>query len=166
MSLRETLNENPAITTAVTVGIIVAVLMFMLYQFGLFSAGGGRGTAARIYLSDDGASYYVGTTDDLYTVGSDGQPKAQAHVYQYPSQEPKIWFLERFHPRVVELHHQMKSGTAPESAMVYESMQFNSSQVRRPNETEWHDKRSPEGMAISKSPPPSQNGEQATRLLP
>lgn len=166
MSLRDKLNENPAITTAVTLGVILCVLIFMVYQLGLFAGTRGDGGPSKIFLSDDGTSYYAGTTQDLYTLGPDGQPKAQAHVYQYPGQAPQIWYLERLHPEAVKFYKQMQAGHTPESMMMLESMQYNANYVRRPNEAQWYDRRSPEGVAIATPPPPLANGDEAEPLTP
>ena len=117
MGLRERMNENPSLTTGVTVAIIVVAIALILYQ--AFSGGGGGdlGTPNKAwYSTDDGASYF---SDDINLVPpykKDGKEAVRVYVYQCKGGKPFVAWLERYTPEAKKRVEQMLAKAAPPMA--------------------------------------------------
>ena len=118
MGLREKMNENPSLTTGVTIAIIVVAIALIIYQF--FTGGGAQTGAANKswYSSDDGATYF---SDDINLVPpfkgkKDGKEAVRAYVYQCKGGKPFVAYLERYTPEAKKRVEQMLAKKAPPMA--------------------------------------------------
>jgi hypothetical protein len=84
MGLREQLNDNPRITTGITVVIIVVVLAWLLWpRGGGGAAGGGGGASVRaFYTSDDGKTWFPDDARKLPPFKKDGKDAVRAIVFR------------------------------------------------------------------------------------
>ena len=82
MGLREQLNENPRITTGITVGIIVVMLAWLLWPSGGGMAGGGGGGTQLFFTIDDGKTYFPDDAKKLPPFKKDGKDAVRAVVYK------------------------------------------------------------------------------------
>jgi hypothetical protein len=84
MGLRETLNENPRITTGITVALIVVVLAWLLWpRSGDGVAGGGTGGAGQIFFTaDDGKTWFPDEANKIPPFKKDEQDAVRAEVYK------------------------------------------------------------------------------------
>ena len=83
MGLREQLNENPRITTGITVGIIVVMLALLLWPRG----GGGRGIGGSsspqtFFTIDDGHTWFPDDAKKIPPFKKDGKDAVLAIVYR------------------------------------------------------------------------------------
>jgi hypothetical protein len=86
MGIRETLNENPRITTGMTVAIIVVVLAWLLWPRG-GGAGGGPGggltdAGQLFYTTDDGKTWFADDANKIPPFKKDGKEAVRAEVYK------------------------------------------------------------------------------------
>ena len=85
MGLRETLNENPRITTGVTVVLIVIVLAWLLWPRGGdggASAVAAGGAAQIFYTADDGQTWFPDDASKIPPFKKDGKDAVRAEVYK------------------------------------------------------------------------------------
>ena len=76
--IRESLNEKPALTTGITVGVIVLALLFIILQ--LRGCGGGaKGVRAKDFFSnDDGQTWFADDATRVPPFDKDGKPAYRA----------------------------------------------------------------------------------------
>jgi hypothetical protein len=85
MGIRETLNENPRITTGITVVLIVVVLAWLLWPRGGggVPAGGASSTNAQLFFTiDDGKTWFPDDANKIPPFKKDGQEAVRAEVYK------------------------------------------------------------------------------------
>ena len=139
MGIRETVNENPAITTGVTAGIILLALIFIVYQACAPTTGGGDAAAPgankAFFTTDDGKSYFVDDGNHIppFVVNKAGDPNngktaVRAQVFKCGSGQPFVSHLEKYAPedkkRLEEAMKQAKDKGA-QLPMMYMSMGAN-----------------------------------------
>ena len=79
MGIRETLNQNPAITTGVTAGIIVIALIVIGWQ--LFGGGGPRIPTKAYYTVDDGQNWFVDDIQKVPPFDHNGQQAVRVQLF-------------------------------------------------------------------------------------
>ena len=147
MGLRDQINKNPSVVTAVTAVVIVGTLIYMALQLGLFRPDPLRSSLdSPVFLWQEGDTFPVGTVRDVVEADPDdpARPVVAYRVRPTPDAEPVVWYLERL------------AGSAagwPGGAM----------EVRRPDETTWHLQGSPEAETVRSEPP---GGVSSTPFLP
>src|SRR5687768_16389120 len=104
MGLRETLNENPRITTGLTVALIVVVLAWLLWPSGggtggggAGGTGGGGGTTQLFYSTDDGKTWFPDDAAKIPPFKKDGKDAVRAVVYKCDG-KTFVNHLERYTP--------------------------------------------------------------------
>ena len=97
MGIREKMNENPAVTTGVTVAVLVVLVAFILYQV---FAGGGSGTVPQPtkawFTTDDGNSYFPDDINKLPPFKKDGKDAYRAYVFQCKDGKKFVAWVERY----------------------------------------------------------------------
>lgn len=152
MGIRESVNENPAITTGVTAGIILLALVFIVYQ--LFSgggAGGGGGTITQQYYTvDDGATYFEDDLGKVTPFQKDGKEAVTAYVFKCGG-DPFVGYLERLDARTQAALAKMPQGAQanPESAMQLEMMKQQGREVKKPGAGKFVNANSPDGQKVT-----------------
>ena len=147
MGIRESVNENPAITTGVTAGIILLALIFIVYQ--LFSGGGATGQTItqEYFTTDNGATYFEDDLGKLTPFQKDGKEAVSAKVFRCGG-EPFVGYLEKLDPKTLAaLAKTPKTDqNNPESAMQMEMMKQQGRLVKKPADAKWVQANSPDGM--------------------
>jgi len=148
MGIREKLNENPQITTAVTGGIIAVAIMFMLYQ-ALFSGPSSSLQTEQFYTVDDGKTWFADSINMVAPFQKDG--KEAVRIYLWTCDEgatkPFVTHLERYTPeakakfeQIQKLQNAKARPTAPQDLTDYaslEQLQYTGLQVKRPGDANW-----------------------------
>ena len=102
MGIRQTLNENPAITTAVTGVIVLAAVAFIFKQACSMPGGGGRTTgtpAAMFYFTvDDGKTYFADDAKKVPPFDHEGKPAYRVQVFRCPDGQEHVSHMERYSP--------------------------------------------------------------------
>jgi hypothetical protein len=120
MGIRETLNQNPQIATAGTIGIIVVALSIICYQ--LVCTGGGAvqsGVNKLYFTSDDGATWFADDASKLPPFDKDGKQAVRSYVFTCDGGRTKfVGYLERYSPAAAEQIKKLRdqSAAAPSGA--------------------------------------------------
>ena len=132
MGLRETINKNPTQTAAVTAGIIVLALVFILWQA---CGGGGGGPGKSYYSVDDGKTWFEETSDKIPPFKHEGKDAVRAHVFTCDGGKTKfVGYLEMYTPQDKKLMEDAMAGKAPPAAYAGYSGQ---AMVKRPGLPQW-----------------------------
>lgn len=167
MGIRESLNENPAITTGVTAGIIGIAILFIVYQ--IFFSGPGTGSiiTEQYYTVDDGANYFADELSKLTPFDKDGKPAVTAYVFRCDGGDEFVGYLERFTETVRKEAAKLGPAAAenPEQQMQLEMLKQQGREVKKPGAGNWVDAMSPEGMQVTAVQCPGE-GDDAGELEP
>jgi hypothetical protein len=171
MGIRETLNQNPSITTGTTIGVIVLALAFIVYQ--LFSSGDGGSTVTQMYYtSDDGKTYFADEVTKAAPFDHDGQQAVRAYVYSCEGSSTEfVAYLERL---TAEGKKKLEDARAKSAAggsgnvdaqllMLQSTLAL---EVKKPGDAKWVNSNSPEGEKIRRVTCPDGKGESPTIVLP
>ncbi len=138
MGLRQKLNDNPALSVAITAVIILATLAFVVRSIWFGAEGGAivtgvEGTA--FFTIDDGQNWFVGDARQLPPFERDGKPTVRAKVFECPDGKEFVGYLERYSPAdKKKLEDAMKdSSGAFTASMLYAS----TVEVKKPGGKEW-----------------------------
>ncbi len=99
MGIRETLNQNPAITTGATAAIILVALGIIVWQLTGSSGGGGNATTKSFFTIDDGKTWFADDVNKLAPFDKDGKPAYQVFVWTCDGGKNKfVSHLQRYTP--------------------------------------------------------------------
>ena len=153
MGVRETLNRNPALTTGLTVAVIVVAAAFIVYQI----AGNETPhppTPQIFFSTDDGKTYFADDYQKLPPFDVDGKSAVRAYVYTCDARKTTfVAYLERLTPDAkARVTGEMQraggghntEGISPETAFAMSE----GTEVKRPGDTTWVKRSSPEGQTI------------------
>ena len=140
MGIRESLNQNPAITTGVTAGIIVLALVFIIWQaFGGRSHLRNMGPGKAFFSDDDGKSWFVDDATKIPPIDHDGKKAYRVQVFKCgDSGSPFVSHLETYSDDIkAKMEAAMKGDpNRPEAPMEYMNYE-NSMKVKRPGDAKW-----------------------------
>jgi hypothetical protein len=118
VGLRETLNENPGITTAATAIIILGAVVFVVLSV-MRGDGADAGTGGeKAYFSDDdGKSFFVDERTKVPPFDRNGKPAVRAQLFTCDGGKTKfVGWLERYTPEAkkrLENQIQQNGGKMP-----------------------------------------------------
>lgn len=102
MNIREWLNNNPRITTAVTA--IVIVLAVIVIVWNRSSQESGPSSGYRVYYSDDdGKTWFADDWQKVPPFDHNGRQAVRAHVFRIGTGEPFVGYLEKFDARAQKI---------------------------------------------------------------
>ena len=141
MGLREKLNDNPRITTGVTIALIVVVLAWLLWPSGGGGAagaggGGGGGTAQLFYTTDDGQTWFPDDAAKVPPFKKDGKDAVRAVVYKCGG-KTFVNHMERYTP---EAQKQLAANPKPaggSSSMLPNAAEETGLEVKSPGDKQW-----------------------------
>ncbi len=136
MGIRETLNQNPGLTTGATAGIIILALGFIIWQ----SMGGGDngGVPTKMYFSDDdGASFFADDIKKVPPFDHNGKQAVRARVYSCDKGKTKfVGFLERYTADAKgKIEKARAAGTSEIGIM--EDISMTGMEVKKPKDPGW-----------------------------
>lgn len=147
MGIRETLNENPGITTGITAGIIVLALGVIIWQ----TVGNNYPPTpiARAFFSDDdGKTFFADSTDNIPPFDHNGKQAVKAVVFTCDNGKTKfVGYLERFSPAAKAKLQAAMDANRPDLGLM-ESTTEHDVQVKQVNGGQWYDQNSPQGQQI------------------
>lgn len=149
MGIRETLNRNPAITTGVTVGIILLALGVILYQSLGGSSAGGNFSQGYFSTNLDGSDYFADDINKVAPFMKDGKEAYRVQVFSCDGGSTKfVGYLERFTKEGLarwEKHKQNPTATDPTAMdMLFETEM----EVKSPKGDKWVRKIDPRAAEI------------------
>jgi hypothetical protein len=143
VGIREKLNENPAITTGATIGIILLALIFIGYQ--LFSGGDGPQIQTTAYYTTDDSSpegalaaMFADDVNKLPPFDKDGKQAYRAYVFSCDGGKTKwISYLQRYTAEAkTKLEAAQKNPQAEGPAMM-EMVYMTGIEVKKPGTGKW-----------------------------
>jgi hypothetical protein len=131
VGLRETLNENPGLTTAGTVLIVVAAIVFIVVSWARGPVEGeGVGGNQAYYTIDDGQNYFAAEFTKIPPFEHEGKQAVRAHVFTCDGGKTRfVGYLERFSPEAKKMVEEFARQTGS-STMAMEDQ--SGIQVKRP----------------------------------
>ncbi|MEL7238181.1 MAG: hypothetical protein AAGK78_04905 [Planctomycetota bacterium] len=148
MGLREKINENPGVVTAITIGLVVVLLLFMAWNF--FGGDNVAEPGDVWYLTSDN-QWTAGSEADFDELGPDGQPRVRVHVFETADGQEVVGWYERMHPDALAQLQQLKNSGAP-AGMSSVQLRTNGRQVRTPDNEEWVFAMTNDGQLIQRAP--------------
>lgn len=140
MGIREKLNENPAIATGATIGIIVIAIGFIVWQ--LLPTKLDIPTEA-YYTTDDSskeaalAALFSDDIDKIVPFEKDGKQAYRAQVFSCDKGKTKfIGWLERYNPQAKAKIEQQMASKEPDN-MALDDARMTGLEVKRPGDKAW-----------------------------
>ena len=164
MGIRETLNQNPRLTTGLTIGIIVVVVGLLAWQIWGGSAGSasdGAPTSKRWFSEDDGKSWFL---DDFRKVGPiqhNGKEAVEAVVYKCDG-KTFVNHLIRYTPEGKKRMEAILSGAAKADASSANNVEAEQ-EIKSPGQKDWVKANDPKAADIRK---PKCTNLETMELLP
>lgn len=139
MGIRQTLNENPAITTALTAGIIILAIVVILWQ-----AFGKSGPSAQVptkafFSDDDGQTWFLDSADKIPPFDHDGKLAYRVQLFRCgEGTKPFVGHLEGFDEADKQkIEESVKSGVKAAVATSARMGMGNGLKIKRPKEAVW-----------------------------
>ena len=150
MGIRETLNQNPRLTTGLTIGIIVIVLGFLAWQiWGGTPTGGSGGTASKRWFSDDdGKTYFADDYKKVGPIQHNGKEAVEAVVYKCDG-KAFVNHLIRYTPEGKKKMEGILNGKGPADPSVVGGIDTDI-EVKSPGDKEWIKATSPRAIDVRK----------------
>jgi hypothetical protein len=147
VGIRETLNQNPGITTGVTAGLIVVALGLIIWQ----STGGGSGPSfnnKQFFSNDEGATTFVDDAAKIPPFDKDGKPAVRAYVYTCDGGKTKFTaYLERYTDAAKKKLEASKNN--PTDIGMMEEISMTGIEVKKPGAAEkWVRQSTPQGSKV------------------
>jgi hypothetical protein len=153
MGLRETLNENPRVTTGITVGIIVVVLALILWPRGngAVGGGGGRGAPSQLfYTVDDGKTWFPDDAKKIPPFKKDDKEAVRAAVYKCGG-KTFVNHMERYTPEgQKKLAAIYAKGDAADGLAASDPATEGAMEVKSPGDKDWVKITDPKAQAVMK----------------
>lgn len=97
MGLRETLNENPRLTTGITLGLIVIAGIFIIAKLWPSRPAAGLEIGKNYYTDDDGKTLFADEQNKPTPfTGPHGKEAVRVHAYKCPDGKVIAGWLEKF----------------------------------------------------------------------
>ena len=140
MGIRETLNENPRLTTGITVAIVIVVLLFIVYQIhsGATQGSGPSFSGRQYYYSDDdGKTYFPDDANKVPPFDHKGKEADRARVYKCDG-KTFVNHLERYTPEGKKKMETLISKAQPVGdPTASEGIEVIGKEYKRPGDKEW-----------------------------
>ena len=136
MGLRQTLNENPVVTTVLTVVIMVAALVFIVTRFMGRGSANPRLPTTAYYSDDDGKTWFIDDAKNIPPFDHNGKKAYRAMLFKCPDGKPFVERLEGFDDDArAKIASQIQNGRAALSA----EYQFSARgmMIKRPGDKNW-----------------------------
>jgi hypothetical protein len=142
MGIREKMNQNPGVTTGVTVGVIVIALIFIVWQ--LWPSSGPRIPTKAFYTVDDGKTYFPDDIKKVPPFDHEGKQAVRAYVFKCGSTK-FVAYLEMYTPdakaklekaRAEAASAKNPQGMPPDMMMMPDMMQAGVL-VKKPGQGNW-----------------------------
>ena len=131
MSIRETINKNPVIANTIVGVIILGVAVFLYYYFTYDPQ---AVPTEAYYTVDDGETLFVDDAQRIVPFEHDGGEAVRALVYECDG-EQFVNHLLRYNP---DAHDTIRKQYEENPDVEVPEAAYNSRQIRRPGEAEWH----------------------------
>lgn len=136
MGVREKLNDNPGVTSAVTIAIIIIVLIFIFWPSGGIG-GGASGPGKMFFSDDDGKTWFPDDATKIPPFDHNGKQAVEAVVYKCDGKT----FVNHLKRYTSAGKKKMEEINAKKDAMidpsVMETIQSRGVEVKLPGAKDW-----------------------------
>lgn len=139
MGIRESINQNPAITTGVTAGIIVLALAFIIWQAFGHSHLRNMGPGKAFFSDDDGKTWFTEDASKIPPIDHDGKKAWRVQVFKCgESGQPFVSHLEGFSDEIKAKMEKAQTAdpSRPNAPMEYMNFE-NDMKVKKPGDAKW-----------------------------
>lgn len=174
MGIRETLNQNPAITTGVTIGIIVIALGFIVWQI-IGGDGSPNAVTEMYYTTDDGANYFADDANKLSPFQHEGKEAVRCYVFTCDDRKTQfVAYLERLTPdakKKMEAAMEAQKKADPNNQggpppVDTEYIAQEGTEVKKPGAPKWVRRNSTEGEKVIQPTCPDGKNDKLNIVLP
>lgn len=161
MGLRETINQNPVVTSAV-VGVLTLIALYMV---GRQACGGGPGSIDQgpdkaFYTVDEGKTKFVDDANKIPPFDKDGKQAYKVVIYKCADGKEMVGYLERY-PE--DQRAAIEKAGGPNASMLGAM----SKEIKKPGGKNWVSmQKDPGNYAKAAAPPKCADGSTATILIP
>ena len=138
MGIRETLNENPRLTTGITAGIIIVVFAMIFWSSGGSAGPGDGGAGTKVYFTDDdGKNTFPDDAKKIPPFQRNGKEAVRARVFKCGG-KTFVNHLERYTPEGKKKAEEFfGSGKMSKDPTMLESIQRGGMEVKAPGDAAW-----------------------------
>jgi hypothetical protein len=148
MGIRETLNQNPAITTAATGGIILIALIFIIYQ--MVGGGGPRIQTTAYYTVDDGKTWFPDSIERIPPFDRGGQEAVRAHVFSCRGgRDAFVAYLEKYTPEAQKRLEAARANPEASDPGIMETVYMTGVLVKKPGQGDWVNSMDPRAQEVT-----------------
>ena len=132
MGIRQKMNENPAMTTGLTIGIIVLAIIAILFQ-ALHKPAETRPQTQAYFSDDDGKTWFLDDIKKMPPFDHNGKQAFRAVIIKCGDSKPRVWRLESYDPDELKKIQDAQANGAPHAFAALASAMI----VKAPGETDW-----------------------------
>ncbi len=151
MGIRQSLNENPVVTTIITVVIMVSAIGFIGYKIFFGGAPSPKFPSTSYFSDDNGATWYIDDAKNIPPYDHNGKKAYIAKLFRCgETGKPFVGYLEGFDDEAkAKIADKMQKEGRP--ALAAERLYMNRGMmIKRPQDTDWveskGDSRDPDTM--------------------
>lgn len=158
MGLRETINQKKGLTTGIALVVTVGALIFLAYQMMSGSTNATVEPMLAFYTTDDGKSFFQAPASNLSPFMHEGKEAFQAHLFT--CDDGKTLFVGYMSRLPADEIAKIKAAEAvsPEAYDNALSAAYANGEVKRPGDTQWVKRGTPEAAKIANPPCPDGKG--------
>ena len=168
MGIRETMNQNPGITTGVVAGIVILALAFIIYQ-SMGDSGGGSVPTKMYYSDDDGATTFTDDIRKFPPFDHNGKQAVRARVFSCDGGKNKfVGYLERYSPEAkARLDKATNGGKTGSDIGLMEDVSITGMEVKKPKDpSPWLKQSDPRAQSVMDVKCPNGTKEKLEALMP
>jgi hypothetical protein len=138
VGIRQTLNDNPVITSSVT-GVIILAAIFFLFRSAC--SGGGEGFASapkrQYFTIDDGATYFPEDATKVPPFTHQGKPAYRVKVYKCRNGTTYVSHLERYNEADKKRIESAPKPKDPSASPMFDPLMLGTMEIKKPGDKEW-----------------------------
>lgn len=136
MGIRETLNKNPAITTAGTAGIIVVALAFIIYQ--LSGSNRPQIQTEAYYTTDDGKTWFADDINKVPPFDHKGSPAVRVYLFTCDGGKTEfVSYLQKYTDEAKKRLEEIQKAGPEQNPGMQEEIYMTGVLVKKPGQTGW-----------------------------
>jgi len=135
MSIRESINKYPAVSTGVVIAVLAVAIVLILHRSGGEPVMAG---ASQTYFSDDdGKTYFADDASKLPPFDHGGRTAYLAGVFQYGNGKPFVAYLIRYTPEAKAKLETFSPAEVNSSDARVNEIKRDGREIQRPGDRKW-----------------------------
>lgn len=140
MGIREALNQRPGLTTGITATVIIAAIVYVIWQAVFGSDSSSDALKSAYYSIDDGKTWFVDDVSKPAPFVKDGGQAVRVHLFSVDGGKTKIpLYLEKFTDKGVLIYNSARADENDVAAMISAQERLQRELlIKRPGESKWY----------------------------